>query len=286
MPNYTKLFNSIVTSTIWTEDDKTRIIWITMLAMSDKNGEVQASIPGLARLSGISIEDTEKAIKKLMEPDAYSRTPDHEGRRIQEIEGGWELLNHAKYREMASKADEKAKNAERQQRWRNRKKKEAVTDSNGKVTVGRDIADTDTDTDTDKKTPLNPPAGGGDGDASTQDPPAQDPPANPPPKTKRVRAQPVPIETCIELIPEEAPDWFRLIAIDWVEYRQSRKHYFDNEKSWLRQLKGMSKYPRHLLEKAVDDAIANQWQGWEQDRVKEAFKLWEERENVQYYRAG
>ena len=72
MPNYTKLFNSIVTSTIWTEDDKTRIIWITMLAMSDKNGEVQASIPGLARLSGISIEDTEKAIKKLMEPDAYS----------------------------------------------------------------------------------------------------------------------------------------------------------------------------------------------------------------------
>ena len=134
--------------------------------------------------------------------------------------------------------------------------------------------------------PPTPLEGGGDGNASTQDPPAQDPPANPPPKTKRVRAQPVPIETCIELIPEEAPDWFRLIAIDWVEYRQSRKHYFDNEKSWLRQLKGMSKYPRHLLEKAVDDAIANQWQGWEQDRVKEAFKLWEERENVQYYRAG
>ena len=249
-----------------------------MLAMSDKNGEVQASIPGLARLSGISIEDTEKAIKKLMEPDAYSRTPDHEGRRIQEIEGGWELLNHAKYREMASKADEKAKNAERQQRYRNRqKKKETVTDSNGTVTVGRDIADTDTDTDTDKKNPPNPPAGGGDGDT---------PLSNPPKPPKKIRAQPVPIETCIELIPEEAPDWFRSIAIDWVEYRQGRKNYFDNEKSWLRQLKGMSKYPRHLLEKAVDDAIANQWQGWEQDRVKEAFKLWEERENVQYYRAG
>lgn len=134
--------------------------------------------------------------------------------------------------------------------------------------------------------PPTPLEGGGDGNASTQDPPAQDPPANPPPKTKRVRAQPVPIETCIELIPEEAPDWFRSIAIDWVEYRQGRKNYFDNEKSWLRQLKGMSKYPRHLLEKAVDDAIANQWQGWEQDRVKEAFKLWEERENIQYYRAG
>jgi len=129
--------------------------------------------------------------------------------------------------------------------------------------------------------PPNPPAGGGDGDSSSSEKST-----DPPKPTKRVRAQPVPIETCIELIPKEAPDWFRSIAIDWVEYRQSRKNYFDNEKSWLRQLKGMSRYPRHLLEKAVDDAIANQWQGWEQNRVKEAFKLWEERENVQYYRAS
>ena len=82
MPNYTKLFNSIITSTIWNEDDKTRIVWITMLALADQNGEVQGSIPGLARLAGVSIEDAEIAINKFLSPDSYSRTPDNEGRRI------------------------------------------------------------------------------------------------------------------------------------------------------------------------------------------------------------
>jgi len=149
MPNYTKLFNSIITSTIWTEDDKTRIIWITLLAMSDQHGEVQASIPGLARIAGVTIEDCEASIKKLMSPDAYSRTPDFEGRRISPIDGGWELLNHGKYRLMASKEDEKANNAKRQRRHRERNASVTdsnanVTPSNDEVTQKRDIVDTDT----------------------------------------------------------------------------------------------------------------------------------------------
>ena len=41
---FTKLFNTIVTSTIWQEDDKTRIVWITMLAIADASGIVGASI--------------------------------------------------------------------------------------------------------------------------------------------------------------------------------------------------------------------------------------------------
>jgi len=154
MPNYTKLFNSIITSTIWSEDDKTRIIWITMLAMSDKNGEVHSSIPGLARVSGMSIAEAESSIAKLMAPDSYSRTPDNEGRRIAKIDGGWELLNHAKYRAMASKEDAKAATAERVRRHRERNAD--VTVGNADVTVGRDIADTYTDTYAERE---EPPAG-------------------------------------------------------------------------------------------------------------------------------
>ena len=167
MPNYTKLFNSIITSTIWSEDDKTRIIWITMLAMSDKNGEVHASIPGLARVASMSIDEAERAIGKLMSPDPYSRTPDNEGRRIAKIDGGWELLNHAKYRLMASREDEKAATAERVRRHRNRNANVTecngdVTVSNGQVTVGVHIAEADTkaNTDTDSKPTPNPAAGG------------------------------------------------------------------------------------------------------------------------------
>jgi hypothetical protein len=69
-----------------------------MLAMADKHGRVFGSIPGLANRARISVEASEKAIEKFKSPDTYSRTKTHDGRRIEEIDGGWRLLNHAKYR--------------------------------------------------------------------------------------------------------------------------------------------------------------------------------------------
>ena len=95
---FTKLFSSITASTIWAAPDHTRIVWITMLAMADQHGRVWASIPGLANIARVPIEATESALEELMSPDKYSRTKDNDGRRIEEIDGGWRLLNHAKYR--------------------------------------------------------------------------------------------------------------------------------------------------------------------------------------------
>jgi hypothetical protein len=120
---YTKLFSSIITSTIWSEDDRTRIVWITMLALADKNGEVQGSIPGLARLADVPVEDCEKAVAKFLSPDPYSRTKDDEGRRIEEIDGGWHLLNHGKYRDMASRDEQKEADRIRKARYRDRLKR-------------------------------------------------------------------------------------------------------------------------------------------------------------------
>jgi len=105
MSGFTKLFSSIVTSTIWSEDDKTRIVWVTMLAISDRCGFVAASIPGLAKLASVSIEDCKAAIEKLSSPDTYSRTKEHEGRRIAERDGGWLILNYLKYREAERAAE-------------------------------------------------------------------------------------------------------------------------------------------------------------------------------------
>jgi hypothetical protein len=158
---YTKLFNSIITSTIWSEDDQTRIVWITMLAIADKNGEVQGSIPGLARIAGVPVEACRSAITKFLSPDVDSRTKDDEGRRIELIDGGWHLLNHSKYRDMASDADRAEKSAIRQARHREKMKRNAstcpqiVTHSNTSVTPeSHQIpqADTDTDTNTDTNT--------------------------------------------------------------------------------------------------------------------------------------
>ena len=155
--SYTKLFSSIVTSTIWTEDANTCKVWVTMLAIANKHGEIQASIPGLAQISGIPVDSVEGAVQKFLSPDRYSRTPDDEGRRIETIDGGWALLNHGKYREMASKDEQKEANAERQKRFRERQKRNAtVTHSNGTsqpVTETRDIAEAEADTEAD--TPSN-----------------------------------------------------------------------------------------------------------------------------------
>lgn len=105
MAGYTKLFNSILASTIWREDDKTRILWITLLAMADKHGIAEGSVPGLADLARVSLADCEHSLKRLSEPDQYSRSKVHDGRRIKETEGGWQLINHGKYREKMNADD-------------------------------------------------------------------------------------------------------------------------------------------------------------------------------------
>jgi hypothetical protein len=117
---YTKLFSTIVTSSIWSEDDATRIVWITMLALSNKDGEILAALPGLARMAGVSMEACQKAIEKFLGPDPHSRTKEEEGRRLEVIDGGWVLINHAKYRRMASDEERKEQSAIRQQRFRDR----------------------------------------------------------------------------------------------------------------------------------------------------------------------
>lgn len=122
MTGYTKLFNRILESTVWREDDKTRILWITMLAMADQHGVVESTIPGLADRARISLEDCEKALERFQQPDKYSWSKEKEGRRIELVEGGWFLVNHRKYRDLLSKEDRMEKTRLRVQAWRERQK--------------------------------------------------------------------------------------------------------------------------------------------------------------------
>lgn len=137
MESYTKVFRSITMSSVWSEPPATKVVWFTLLVMADQHGEVQASIPGLAREANVSLEECETALKVLSSPDTYSRTPEREGRRIVAIDGGWWLVNHSKYRRMASVEDVREKNAERKRRQRDREKEASrnVTPRHGNVTV-------------------------------------------------------------------------------------------------------------------------------------------------------
>lgn len=98
MSGYTKLFSSILASTIWREPMEVRIVWITLLAMAGRNGIAEGSVPGVADFARLPVEPTRKALAKLSAPDEDSRSKEHEGRRIKAVDGGWLILNHAKYR--------------------------------------------------------------------------------------------------------------------------------------------------------------------------------------------
>lgn len=124
---FTKLFGSILASTVWQEPDATRLTWITMLAMADKEGLVSASVPGLAHMARVSVPQCEEALRTFLAPDPYSRTPDHDGRRIEADAGGWRLLNHAMYRAIRDSEDRR----EYQRQWDrdNRKRNPTKSDS-------------------------------------------------------------------------------------------------------------------------------------------------------------
>lgn len=118
--SYVKLFDSIVASTIWMAPSETRVVWITMLAIADRDGNVMASVPGLAHLCRVSRSSCEAALAALMAPDADSRTKTNEGRRIAPIDGGWLIINYEKYRDRATLAEKQEKDRLRQQRKRDR----------------------------------------------------------------------------------------------------------------------------------------------------------------------
>jgi hypothetical protein len=96
---FTLLWGKILESSIWVKETKeTRLVWITMLAMKDRVGRVQASVVGLADRAKVSVAECRKALEVLMSPDPDDTSKVEEGRRLREIPGGWEIVNHDLYR--------------------------------------------------------------------------------------------------------------------------------------------------------------------------------------------
>ncbi len=137
MSGWTKLFSSIVTSSVWCEDHATVRVWIAMLATADAEGIVEGAVPGFANLARVTVDQMRAAVEKLSSPDPDSRTPDHEGHRIEVIEGGWRILNYHAYRERAQDKEGSKAPAMRRYRARRRAEKERGNASNalpGEVT--------------------------------------------------------------------------------------------------------------------------------------------------------
>lgn len=126
MTHFVKIYSSILDSTIWAEPAPTVKVWLTLLAMADPYGFVDGAMLGVMRRAIVSREECETAIRVLESPDPDSKTPDHEGRRIERKEGGWQILNHRKYRDL--RTDTQIATAQRVKQHRDKAKALHVTD--------------------------------------------------------------------------------------------------------------------------------------------------------------
>lgn len=150
---FVKLHTKLLDSSLWLDRDA-RDIFITALLMAQpvtldepsdaihcrklaplgftvppgNYGFVPAAGPAIVRRA--MVDDQEigvAALERLSQPEADSRSEEHEGRRLVRINGGYLVLNYEKYR----KKDETA--GERMRRWR--AKQNAVTGDGDAVTT-------------------------------------------------------------------------------------------------------------------------------------------------------
>jgi hypothetical protein len=124
MPGFVKIYGTILYSSIWSESNATRLVWITMLALADRDGLVRSSTRGLAYAARVTDEECREALRVLSSPDPDSRSAEHEGRRIEVLEGGWVLLNYSAYRDM--RTEDQIAAAEKKRRQRSMAKREGT----------------------------------------------------------------------------------------------------------------------------------------------------------------
>jgi len=146
---YGKIFQSMYDGTI-SVNWKGLVTFQQMIVLCDSEGVIDITPPALSSRTRIPLEIIEEGIEYLSSPDPYSRSQEHEGRRIILIDEhrpwGWVIVNHKYYRDLASVEDRREKAKLRKQKQREKEgEKEDVTPCH---TSSRMSRHTDTDTDT------------------------------------------------------------------------------------------------------------------------------------------
>lgn len=114
MSGYTPVFDTVFQGTLCGKYPDLPV-WLVLLALQQRGGIIDAHPSYIATISGLPQADIEAAIKRFCEPDPASRTPDHDGRRLEPIDGagfGWRVLNHRKYQEKARLTAKNARETE------------------------------------------------------------------------------------------------------------------------------------------------------------------------------
>ena len=135
MSGFVKVFSSLLESTVWLgQPSHVKLAWITILAKAGPTGEVTTPVPVLASLAGISLAEFEAALGVFLAPDKYSRSQEHDGRRLEPLPAsaefsGFVVLNYLKYRELRERETRREQNRQSQARKRARDKRRVADSS-------------------------------------------------------------------------------------------------------------------------------------------------------------
>lgn len=95
------LAHDLLTSSLWFGGTPTQVkVWIYLLLAADpRTGIVADSDPAIATRCGLALDETLAALEWLTLPDPYSRTKEHDGRRLSRLpSGGYQILNYQKHK--------------------------------------------------------------------------------------------------------------------------------------------------------------------------------------------
>lgn len=121
--------------------------------MCDRDGYVYGSRPGIERAAMISwADDQDDPWHVLMSPDNNSsdriRAPENDGRRIEEVSGGFRLLNFEYYRGLRNDDDRRDQNRRAQEKFRRKPESAKVSQDKPAKAASKPISDTEADADT------------------------------------------------------------------------------------------------------------------------------------------
>jgi len=149
---FAKMFSSITESSLWSEPKEVRLLFVTMLAKADSCGFIEASVPGLARVANLTIEETVTSLEVLQSPDTYSKNPDNEGRRILSVVGGFMLLNYEDYRARRNSEERREYMREYMSNYRKQSANKLAKSNRSKSQLAQAETETETETETEAKT--------------------------------------------------------------------------------------------------------------------------------------
>lgn len=122
---YAKIFRQVFDSSL-ADDPEAMRVFIYMCVLADQDGVVDMTLRSISQITRIPVDEVERAIRKLIEPDPMSRSPKEKGARLMLIDpshrdSGWRIVNFKHYGSLQSEEDRRShfrgKRPCRRSRW-------------------------------------------------------------------------------------------------------------------------------------------------------------------------